>query len=30
MPQNNHLDNIELRSEEVQEILRKVPHWMIR
>lgn len=30
MPQNNHLDNIELRGEEVQEILRKVPHWMIR
>ncbi|WP_299108275.1 HlyD family efflux transporter periplasmic adaptor subunit [uncultured Tenacibaculum sp.] len=30
MPQNNHLDNIELRSEEVQEILTKVPHWMIR
>lgn len=27
MPQNNH---IELRSEEVQEILTKVPHWMIR
>ncbi len=26
----NHLDNIELRSEEVQEILTKVPHWMIR
>ena len=24
------LDNIELRSEEVQEILTKVPHWMIR
>ncbi|CAM1364297.1 HlyD family secretion protein [Tenacibaculum xiamenense] len=30
MPDNNHLDNIELRSEEVQEILTKVPHWMIR
>ncbi len=30
MPENNHLDNIELRSEEVQEILTKVPHWMIR
>ncbi|WP_375239901.1 HlyD family secretion protein [Aurantibacter sp.] len=27
---NNSLDNIELRSEEVQEILTKVPHWMIR
>ncbi len=24
------LDKIELRSEEVQEILTKVPHWMIR
>src|SRR5690606_28166887 len=24
------LNNIELRSEEVQEILTKVPHWMIR
>lgn len=23
-------DNIELRSEEVQEILSKMPHWMIR
>lgn len=30
MPENNTLDNIELRSEEVQEILTKVPHWMIR
>jgi multidrug resistance efflux pump len=30
MPENNNLDNIELRSEEVQEILTKVPHWMIR
>lgn len=30
MPENNSLDNIELRSEEVQEILTKVPHWMIR
>ena len=28
MPQNNQ--NIELRSEEVQEILTKVPNWMIR
>ena len=27
MPDNN---NIELRSEEVQEILTRVPHWMIR
>ena len=26
----NDLENIELRSEEVQEILTKVPHWMIR
>ncbi|MGB3342838.1 MAG: hypothetical protein WBA61_02910 [Aequorivita sp.] len=26
----NKLDKIELRSEEVQEILTKVPHWMIR
>ncbi|WP_425236683.1 HlyD family secretion protein [Ulvibacterium sp.] len=24
------LDNIKLRSEEVQEILTRVPHWMIR
>lgn len=24
------LDNIELRSEEVQEILTRVPNWMIR
>lgn len=30
MPQNNSLEHIELRSEEVQEILTKVPHWMIR
>ncbi len=29
MPDNS-LNNIELRSEEVQEILTKVPHWMIR
>ena len=29
MPKND-LNNIELRSEEVQEILTKVPHWMIR
>lgn len=27
---DNSLDHIELRSEEVQEILTKVPHWMIR
>ena len=27
---NNDLSHIELRSEEVQEILTKVPHWMIR
>ena len=30
MSEKNNLDNIELRSEEVQEILEKVPHWMIR
>ncbi|WP_223033653.1 HlyD family secretion protein [Hanstruepera marina] len=30
MPENKTLDNIELRSDEVQEILTKVPHWMIR
>lgn len=30
MPKNNSLEHIELRSEEVQEILTKVPHWMIR
>ncbi len=29
MPENN-LDDIQLRSEEVQEILTQVPHWMIR
>lgn len=29
MPENN-LDNTELRSEEVQEILTQVPHWMLR
>ena len=28
MPINNQ--NIEIRSEEVQEILNKVPNWMIR
>jgi multidrug resistance efflux pump len=27
---NEHIDQIELRSEEVQEILTKVPNWMIR
>ncbi len=27
---NEHIDNLELRSEDVQEILTKVPHWMIR
>lgn len=27
---NNNLDTIELRSEEVKEILTKIPHWMIR
>ncbi|MCP4181199.1 MAG: HlyD family efflux transporter periplasmic adaptor subunit [bacterium] len=27
---DNSLDHIELRSEEVQEILTRVPHWMIR
>ncbi len=26
----DNLEHIELRSEEVQEILTKVPHWMIR
>lgn len=30
MSKNNHLEEIELRSEEVQEILTKVPNWMIR
>lgn len=28
--QNNILDNIELRSENVQDILSAPPHWMIR
>jgi len=28
MPKN--IDNIELRSEEVRDVLNKVPHWMIR
>lgn len=27
---NNHIEQIEIRSEEVQEILTHVPHWMIR
>lgn len=27
---SDQLDDIELRSEEVQEILAEVPHWMIR
>lgn len=27
---NNNLDNIELRSEDVQEILTTIPHWMLR
>ena len=27
---NKHIEEIELRSEEVQEILTSVPHWMIR
>ncbi len=27
---SNQLQNLELRSEEVQEILNKVPNWMIR
>ncbi|WP_108424689.1 HlyD family secretion protein [Flagellimonas amoyensis] len=27
---NNSLEDIELRSEEVQEILTKVPNWMVR
>ena len=26
----NNLEDIELRSEEVQELLTKIPHWMIR
>ncbi len=26
----DHLEEIQLRSEEVQEILTRVPHWMIR
>ena len=27
---DNNLEDIELRSEEVQEILTKIPNWMIR
>ena len=27
---NKYIEEIELRSEEVQEILTRVPHWMIR
>ena len=27
---NQHIEELELRSEDVQEILTKVPHWMIR
>ncbi len=27
---SNKIDDINLRSEEVQEILTKIPHWMIR
>ncbi|MDC9722601.1 MAG: HlyD family efflux transporter periplasmic adaptor subunit [Urechidicola sp.] len=27
---NKHIEELELRSEEVQEILTQVPHWMIR
>lgn len=30
MTDNKKLDNTDLRSEEVQEILTRVPHWMIR
>ena len=30
MSKNKHIEEIELRSEDVQEILTKVPHWMIR
>ena len=26
----NNLEDIDLRSEEVQEILTKVPNWLIR
>ncbi len=30
MPQENQVETINLRSEEVQEILTRVPNWMIR
>lgn len=30
MSNKTDIENIDLRSEEVQEILTKVPHWMIR
>lgn len=30
MPESINLENTELRSEEVQDILTQVPHWMIR
>ncbi|PZU24860.1 MAG: HlyD family secretion protein, partial [Chryseobacterium sp.] len=30
MPEKDVLDNIELRSESVQDILTQPPHWMIR
>ena len=30
MPDTNNIDDIELRSEEVQEILTRPPNWMIR
>ena len=30
MVENNSETSFELRSEEVQDILTKVPHWMIR
>lgn len=30
MPNHNHTDNIELRSEEVQEIISSPPSWIIR
>jgi len=30
MSKSKHIEEIELRSEDVQEILTKVPHWMIR
>lgn len=30
MPKEEEIDNIEIRSEEVQEILGFIPHWIIR